>query len=92
MSAGAPTIHPEVHPSNAKTLAAWDGDEGDYWVENEAVFDASLGRYRRRYFEVAAVSAGDRVLDIGCGTARRPVTRPGSPPKGWPWELTCRQG
>jgi SAM-dependent methyltransferase len=70
MSAGAPTIHPEVHPSNAKTLAAWDGDEGDYWVENEAVFDASLGRYRRRYFEVAAVSAGDRVLDIGCGTGQ----------------------
>ncbi len=57
----------EVHPSNADALRAWDGGDGAYWVEHEAIFDQSLARYRHRFFDAAGIATGDRVLDIGCG-------------------------
>jgi SAM-dependent methyltransferase len=58
---------PDAHPSNADALRAWDGAEGAYWAEYEVTFDVSVARYQRRFFETAAIAAGDRVLDIGCG-------------------------
>ena len=60
------TVH--VDPSNARSLESWDGDDGDYWADNEHVFDASVARYRQPFLAAAAIADGDRVLDIGCGT------------------------
>jgi SAM-dependent methyltransferase len=57
-----------VDPSNADAQRAWDGADGAYWAENEAIFDASLERYRPAFLGAAAISIGDAVLDIGCGT------------------------
>ena len=59
-----------VDPTNAGALRAWDGNDGAYWADNEAVFDDSLDRYRKRFLDTAAVAAGDRVLDIGCGNGQ----------------------
>jgi SAM-dependent methyltransferase len=57
-----------VHPTNTDALRAWDGADGAYWVEHEARFDRAVARYRDRFFAAAAITPGERVLDIGCGT------------------------
>jgi len=58
----------QVDPSNAAALEAWDGGDGNYWTEYEAVFDRSVERYRTVFFDAAAIGAEANVLDIGCGT------------------------
>ena len=57
-----------VHPSNAEQLRAWDGDEGAYWAANAEYFERALAAYQDSFFATAAIGAGDRVLDVGCGT------------------------
>jgi SAM-dependent methyltransferase len=64
------TSNMTVDPSNADALHAWDGVDGTYWTENEAVFDAALERYDAPFFEAGAFAPGDRVLDIGCGNGK----------------------
>jgi len=59
-----------VAPSNADALRAWDGDDGDYWSQNERIFDASVDRYREPFFAAAAIAPGAQVLDVGCGTGQ----------------------
>ena len=39
-----------VDPSNAAALEAWDGSEGEYWAENERIYEGSLSRYRQAFF------------------------------------------
>jgi SAM-dependent methyltransferase len=57
-----------VDPSNREQLHAWDGDEGAYWAAHAATFDRSVAPHHRRLLAAAAITARDRVLDIGCGT------------------------
>jgi SAM-dependent methyltransferase len=59
-----------VDASNSEQLAAWDGDEGAYWAANAAYFDRSVAEHHRRLLDAAAITAGERVLDIGCGTGQ----------------------
>jgi SAM-dependent methyltransferase len=56
-----------LDPANAETFRAWDGSAGDYWAANAATFDSSMAAYLPPLFEAAALSPGERVLDIGCG-------------------------
>jgi SAM-dependent methyltransferase len=56
-----------VDPSNAGAHQAWDGGDGDYWADNEAIFDDSVARYDPPFLSAAAIAPTDRVLDIGCG-------------------------
>jgi SAM-dependent methyltransferase len=56
-----------VDPANEETLKSWDGPGGEYWAANAATFDDSMAAYLPPLFEAAALSAGERVLDIGCG-------------------------
>jgi SAM-dependent methyltransferase len=58
----------EVDPSNADQAKAWDGDEGAYWAAHPERFDRSLADYQPAFLDAAAVTNGDRVLDVGCGT------------------------
>ncbi|PVZ09364.1 class I SAM-dependent methyltransferase [Actinomycetospora cinnamomea] len=60
----------QVHPGNAAQLRAWDGDEGAYWAAHADHFERALAAYHPRLFEAAAITADDRVLDVGCGTGR----------------------
>ena len=64
------TSAPHVDPTNTEQLGAWDGDEGAYWTDHAEAFDRSLDAYRERFAAAADVQAGDRVLDIGCGTGQ----------------------
>lgn len=59
-----------VHPSNAEQRRAWDGDEGAYWAEHADHYERALLAYNERFFDLAAIAPGDRVLDVGCGTGR----------------------
>jgi SAM-dependent methyltransferase len=59
-----------VDGSNREQLAAWDGDEGAYWAAHGEYFDRSVVDYHRRLLNAAAITATDRVLDIGCGTGQ----------------------
>ncbi|MDX2681660.1 class I SAM-dependent methyltransferase [Streptomyces sp. NY05-11A] len=57
-----------VDPANVDQARAWDGDEGVYWAEHADQFDQALRSYRTPFLAAAAIGAGRRVLDIGCGT------------------------
>ena len=56
-----------VDPSNRAAYQAWNGSEGDYWAENDELYDAGLAAYDPSFFAAAAITSTDRVLDIGCG-------------------------
>jgi SAM-dependent methyltransferase len=56
-----------VDPSNRAAFQAWNGEEGDYWAENDDLYDAGLARYDPAFFAAAGVAPTDRVLDIGSG-------------------------
>jgi SAM-dependent methyltransferase len=59
-----------VHPTNTEQLRAWDGDEGGYWAAHPEHFERSLAAYHDRFFDAAAITSTDRVLDVGCGTGQ----------------------
>jgi SAM-dependent methyltransferase len=59
-----------IDPANADQAKAWDGDEGAYWADNAERFDRTVAAYYRSFMEAAAITASDRVLDIGCGTGQ----------------------
>lgn len=61
---------PEVDPANAENAAAWNGDEGGYWAEQDLRFNAWVARYDAPFFEATGIERTDRVLDIGCGTGQ----------------------
>ncbi|MFH8489372.1 class I SAM-dependent methyltransferase [Streptomyces longisporoflavus] len=55
---------PAPVPSQA---AAWNGPVGTHWAMHHERYDAMLSGVDDALFEAAAIAAGDRVLDIGCG-------------------------
>jgi SAM-dependent methyltransferase len=55
---------------NAEQAAQWDGPAGAHRTRYAAVFDAEDRPHNERFRAAAAVTARDRVLDIGCGTGQ----------------------
>lgn len=53
---------------NARQAEAWNGWEGVHWARNRARYNAIVGAFNDDLFRVAAIAAGDHVLDVGCGT------------------------
>jgi SAM-dependent methyltransferase len=54
--------------ANVEMASAWDGDEGEHWTEYADQYDAVAEPHLKRLMAAAGIAAGDRVLDIGCGT------------------------
>ena len=59
-----------VAEANAAQLAAWDGNEGQYWAAHADRYDASIADYHDALLDLAAIGPDHRVLDIGCGTGQ----------------------
>jgi SAM-dependent methyltransferase len=52
---------------NADRAAGWNDQSGERWVAHQARLDARLAVFGEAAIEAAAPSAGERVLDVGCG-------------------------
>ncbi len=58
---------PQVHERNADQAAYWGGAAGRRWIERQEMLDSVLAPILEVLIERAAVAAGERVVDIGCG-------------------------
>ena len=61
---------PQEAVVNAQQAAEWDGPAGAHRTRHAAVFDAEDRPHNERFRAATAVTARDRVLDIGCGTGQ----------------------
>jgi SAM-dependent methyltransferase len=52
---------------NADMRKAWDGTDGDIWAASADQYEARAAGHRRLLLPAAAITSGERVLDLGCG-------------------------
>jgi SAM-dependent methyltransferase len=55
------------HHENAGQIGFWNGGGGGRWVERQAALDGMLAPINELLIDRAAIQAGERVVDIGCG-------------------------
>jgi ubiquinone/menaquinone biosynthesis C-methylase UbiE len=55
------------HDRNADQAAYWNGPGGRHWTDRQEVQDAVLTPVSEALLSRAAIAAGERALDIGCG-------------------------
>ncbi len=53
---------------NAQQAEYWNGVGGPHWVEQQQQFDLMLAAFGSKALDALQLRAGERVLDIGCGT------------------------
>ncbi|MGO1080120.1 class I SAM-dependent methyltransferase [Inquilinus sp. CA228] len=58
----------EAETPNADQIAYWNEAGGSVWVEMQDRFDQMTAPFSRRVVEALAPKAGERLLDIGCGS------------------------
>jgi SAM-dependent methyltransferase len=56
-----------VHEGNADQAAYWNGEAGQRWTDRQETLDTVLAPTLEVLLDRAAVAAGERVIDIGCG-------------------------
>ena len=53
--------------TNAEQIADWNGDQGQRWVDYQALLDRMIEPFGNAALRAAAAQPGERVLDVGCG-------------------------
>jgi SAM-dependent methyltransferase len=72
----------EASPGNVAQAQRWNGDSAQKWIANRERHRAAHQRLIPRLFAAAAISPGDRVLDIGCGCGETTITAATAAPGG----------
>lgn len=58
---------PNGHERNADQIEYWNGPGGRHWVDRQEMQDILLAPVSEMLIDHAGPTAGDRVLDVGCG-------------------------
>lgn len=58
---------PTGHDQNADQIAYWNGPAGQRWTDRQAAQDVLLAPVSEILIDRAKVSAGERIVDVGCG-------------------------
>ena len=58
---------PAIDDRNADQIAYWNGPGGKHWTERQELQDIVLGPVSKVLIDRAAIKAGERVIDVGCG-------------------------
>jgi ubiquinone/menaquinone biosynthesis C-methylase UbiE len=59
---------PQGHDQNADQIAYWNGAGGQRWADRQPVQDVLLQPVADILIDRAKVKAGERILDVGCGS------------------------
>ena len=59
---------PAGHDQNADQIAYWNGAGGQRWADRQPVQDILLQPIADLLIDRASIKAGERVLDVGCGS------------------------
>src|SRR5476649_716176 len=59
---------PEGHAQNAEQIAYWNGPAGKRWADRQQAQDVLLGPVADILVDRARLKAGERVIDVGCGS------------------------
>ena len=61
---------PTGHDQNADQIAFWNGLAGQHWTDRQQAQDTILAPVSDILIDRAKPSAGERIVDVGCGCGR----------------------
>jgi SAM-dependent methyltransferase len=79
---GDPTDTATGGAPNAQMAELWNGPTGAHWADHADRHDRLLGPWGEAVLAAAALTRGDRVLDVGCGTGTMTRSAARSAPDG----------